>query len=198
MEAYVLDVTPLKKNEKLLLNLLPPKRREKALACAREEDRLQQIGAGLLLSHVLGVTRDEDLVENEYGAPRLAFGSPCFSLSHSGKFVLLAVSMLPVGADIQKIQPVRPGLLQRMATAEELESGIEFFTLFTRKEAMMKATGLGFSLLPKSFSVVDPLTFQGETYYFHTFQQEGYVLSFAGQEKQPPVFRELSLNFVTL
>lgn len=152
------------------------------------------LGAGLLLYHVLGVKADEDLIFNEYGAPRLREGSPCFSLSHSGEYALLTVSSLPVGADIEKIHPVRKGLFARMAADGEKEEGMDFFTLFTRKEAMMKASGRGFSLSPKGFSVTEPLFYEDAWYYFHTFYREGYVLSFAAQEKQPPLVEELFIK----
>lgn len=159
-----------------------------------EEDRLLSLGAGLLLYHVLGVKADEDLIFNAYGAPRLREGSPCFSLSHSGEYALLAVSPLPVGADIEKIRPVRKGLFARMAAEGEAEENMDFFTLFTRKEAMMKAGGRGFSLSPKGFSVAEPLFYEGAWYSFHTFYREGYILSFAAQEKQPPAMKELFLK----
>lgn len=194
MNAYLLHVPPLAAHENEILPLLTPARREKALACPLEEDRLLSLGTGLLLYHVLGVKADEDLLFNEYGAPRLREGSPCFSLSHSGEYALLAVSSLPVGADIEKIHPVRKGLFARMAAKGEQEEHMDFFTLFTRKEAMMKASGRGFSLSPKGFSVAEPLFYEGARYYFHTFYREEYVLSFAAQEKQPPVVKELFLK----
>lgn len=198
MNAYLLHTVPLKGREEELLHLLPPGRQQKVLPCAQEEKRLQQLGAGLLLYHVLGVRRDCQLEANPYGAPRLVAGKPFFSLSHSGEYVLLAVSDAPVGADIEKIHPVRPRLFSHMATEEELESDMDFFTLFTRKEAMMKASGLGFSLPPKSFSVLEPLVYEGQLYHFYTLYRGEYVLSFATQEKQPPTVQELSLKDMEL
>lgn len=194
MDAYLLHAPSLSGHENRILPLLPPNRREKALACPLEEDRLQSMGAGLLLYHVLGVRKDEDIVYNEHGAPRLRGGTPCFSLSHSGDYALLAVSPVPVGADIQKIRPVRPGLFARMAA--EGEEGLDYFTLFTCKEAMMKASGLGFALSPKSFSVTEPLAYQGAVYNFYTRRRGEYVLSFAVQEKQPPQVQELSIETI--
>lgn len=194
MNAYLLHTAPLKGREEECLPLLPHERQRKVLACTQEEDRLQSLGAGLLLYRVLGVKEDGQLEVNPYGAPRLSAGSPFFSLSHSGEYALLAVSDAPVGADIQLRKPFRPTLLSKVATKEEMVSNMDFFTLFTRKEAMMKASGLGFSLPPKSFSVLEPLVYEGKVYHFFTLCRGEYVLSFAAQEKQPPAVQELLLR----
>lgn len=194
MNAYLLYTAPLKGREEEYLPLLPLERQRKVLACAQEEDRLLSLGAGLLLYRVLGVQVDSQLEVNPYGAPRLSAGSPFFSLSHSGEYALLAVSDAPVGADIQLRKPLRTNLLSRIATQEEMASNMDFFTLFTRKEAMMKASALGFSLFPKSFSVLEPFVYEGQAYHFFTLDRGEYVLSFATQEKQPPTVQEPSLQ----
>lgn len=77
-----------------------------------------------------------------------------FSLSHSGEYVLCAVSCREVGADIQKIQPADVGklakrffsgseylALERCGPAEERQR--LFFELWSRKEAYGKLTGEG-------------------------------------------------------
>jgi len=77
-----------------------------------------------------------------------------FNLSHSGDYVLCAVSGLEVGADLQKIQPVDVRKLAKRffsepecRTLERCENDKErqrlFFRLWTRKEAWGKLTGEG-------------------------------------------------------
>lgn len=77
-----------------------------------------------------------------------------FSLSHSGEYVLCAVSRREVGADVQKIQPVDVGKLaerffseSECRTLERCESEGErqrlFFGFWARKEAYGKLTGKG-------------------------------------------------------
>ena len=83
------------------------------------------------------------------------------------------------------------GELPRPMRPEELAAGMEFFTLFTRKEAMMKASGLGFALPPRSFSVLEPCLYAGRLYHFSTLLRPGYVLSFAAGEPAPPELRVL-------
>ncbi len=77
-----------------------------------------------------------------------------FSLSHSGEYVLCAVSEKDIGADIQKMQPVDYGklagrfyareecsLLEQCATNEEGQ--VLFYRLWARKESLGKLTGQG-------------------------------------------------------
>ena len=77
-----------------------------------------------------------------------------FSLSHSGDYVLCAVSRREIGADIQKLQPVdvlklsrrfysEPECLALERCADEKEMQRLFFDLWSRKEAWGKLTGKG-------------------------------------------------------
>lgn len=77
-----------------------------------------------------------------------------FSLSHSGEYVLCAVSCREIGADIQKLQPAEVWKLAKRFYAESeclaLEQCISeeerrrlFFALWSRKEAYGKLMGTG-------------------------------------------------------
>lgn len=63
-----------------------------------------------------------------------------FSLSHTASYVLCAVSEAPVGADIEAIRSVRPGVPERVCTPDELLL-FEFFELWTLKESFIKVSG---------------------------------------------------------
>ncbi len=88
------------------------------------------------------------------GKPYLAGGPFFFSLSHSGDYVLCAVSGQEVGADIQKMQQADYGkLASRFFAGEECrlleqcrseeDRRMLFYWLWTRKEALGKLTGRG-------------------------------------------------------
>ncbi|WP_158795401.1 4'-phosphopantetheinyl transferase superfamily protein [Pedobacter sp. L105] len=75
-----------------------------------------------------------------------------FNLSHAGNYVVIAVSQLPVGVDIEFIKKDFKFMdLMEMCFSEEESSFIlsnedqlsSFFLLWTRKEAILKATGEG-------------------------------------------------------
>ncbi|MGI8750913.1 MAG: 4'-phosphopantetheinyl transferase family protein [Acidimicrobiales bacterium] len=102
-----------------------------------------------------------------HGLPRLVGGGASFNLSHSGLHVLVAVGEGPVGADIEDAdrRPVSDGVIRRCCTATEQTwlAGVAagdrpaaFLDLWTRKEAVAKALGLGLVLPFSSFEVAGP------------------------------------------
>lgn len=85
-----------------------------------------------------------------------------FNLSHSGQYVLCAVSDKPIGVDIEQIKPFRAGMLARYFTETEAayvwgdmtpssetvtdsEICARFYRTWTAKEAYVKMTGTGIS-----------------------------------------------------
>lgn len=75
-----------------------------------------------------------------------------FNVSHSGDYVFTAISPSPIGVDIEAIDPQfdYPPLLNKHFSIEEqsfITSGknkqLNFYVLWTRKEAILKASGEG-------------------------------------------------------
>jgi 4'-phosphopantetheinyl transferase len=72
-----------------------------------------------------------------------------YNLSHSGDWIVLAIAQLPVGADVEFVDPLFSfqDIVQDNFSREESDyistSPKRFFTLWTRKEAILKATGQG-------------------------------------------------------
>lgn len=89
-----------------------------------------------------------------HGRPRLVDRSSSFSLSHSESRVVVAVAEGPVGADVEDItrRPVAERVIRRCCCAGELawlagrpagDRPVDFLRLWTKKEALTKALGLG-------------------------------------------------------
>lgn len=131
--------------------LLPPWRRERWERLRHEPARRESLCAGLLYAFALkkrGVSPDEPVTLLPAGKPVLAGRDDLyFSLSHSGRYAICAVSGAPVGADVQELRDVKPSMARRFHPRERdwLESRTEeewlgcFFRLLTRKEAWVKA-----------------------------------------------------------
>ena len=71
-----------------------------------------------------------------------------FNISHSGNFVVIAISPLPVGIDIEFIKEdfEYHSILNDCFTPLELSqinTVVDFYTFWTRKEAILKATAEG-------------------------------------------------------
>ncbi|MDR1052017.1 MAG: 4'-phosphopantetheinyl transferase superfamily protein [Deltaproteobacteria bacterium] len=155
-----------------VLALIPRSRRQKALRIRPPGDRARSLAASLMLREVLDVRDDDDLVFGPAGRPGLSpkklrdLGADrlSFSLSHSGDWVALAVGgPAPLGVDVEKRrrEPVPPALMKRTLSPEELlalpEPGpFAFIRVWTLKEALAKALGLGLTLPLDSFSVWPP------------------------------------------
>lgn len=82
------------------------------------------------------------------GKPYLpAYPELHFSLSHSGDFVVCAISSVPVGVDLELPRPVHPGIAARwFSPAEQAllkQEPSAFFDLWMAKEAVLKEIGCG-------------------------------------------------------
>lgn len=164
VDVWRVDLNPGPGHTARLEKALSPIERTQAVAFRFPRDRLRFIvRRGALrhvLSHYTGIRPGALLFSRlPGGKPRLAVrsGSPTpeFSVTRSENRALIAVSIHgPVGVDIEFVRPVAeldslaerffaPGeraALQRVPKNQWITA---FFTLWTRKEAVLKAAGLG-------------------------------------------------------
>lgn len=129
---------------------LPPWRRERTERLKNADSRQESLSAGLLLGHVMdrwGISPWEPVMVLPAGKPVFAGREDIwFSLSHSGRYAMCAVSHQGVGADVQKLRHVNLSMARRLhpeerdwlsrQRPEEWEDA--FFRLWTRKEAWVK------------------------------------------------------------
>ena len=122
----------------------------------------------ILLSRYLNMSpASVEIAVKEHGRPILAEGAAGlhFNLSHSGEMALIVISATEfVGVDVEQVRdiPNAVDLARRYFVPSEiaaigLVSGAErlatFFRIWTRKEAVIKALGLGLSFPLDRFSV---------------------------------------------
>ena len=102
-----------------------------------------------------------------HGRPRLVGGEASFNLSHSGPHAVVAVGEGPVGADIEDAarRPVAAGVVRRCCSDAEQtwlagvpagDRAAAFLGLWTKKEAVAKALGLGLVLPFAALEVTGP------------------------------------------
>lgn len=183
MKLYMLKTEELSPAEIQLLRLCFPKRSARAQRMLRQEDRLQILGAGLLLHDALGIVDEDCLRVSSEGRPYLEQG-PSFSLSHSGGRCVLAVGEGRIGVDLEKLQPSNLLAAQAALTAEELAwiqpQPIErFHILWTRKESLYKAQG-GYRD-PKQIPALEGR--QPPVLRLFSSLTEGYALSLCTEEE---------------
>jgi 4'-phosphopantetheinyl transferase len=154
-----------------LLSILSPDERERALRFHFEIDqRRSVIGRGylrLLLGRILDLQAEGLRIENnEFGKPGLATSQSLqFNVSHSGEWILIAIARRrAVGVDVERIRTdlELDSIAARFFSTNEcqiLDSLVgparyeAFFACWTRKEAYVKATGLGLSVALDQFDV---------------------------------------------
>lgn len=149
-----------------LLGRVPAWRREAALRLALPDDRARSLCAFLLARYAVKRETGEELEArpSPSGRPEAARPGVFFSLSHSGGAVACAVGDSPVGADVERIRPVRTEALARRFFAPEETRALlrlpperrlaAFFELWTRKESYLKALGTGLARPLSSFCVL--------------------------------------------
>lgn len=76
------------------------------------------------------------------GKPYLDGAPFCFNLSHSGDYVVCALSDTAVGVDIEKIVPISIKVMRRFLSPAAL-SPVEQMRLWTRYESYGKLRGIG-------------------------------------------------------
>ena len=185
------DIRALRAHQEAAVPLLSKERQSRIARLRAADDRLRVMAAGLLLRYAFQ-DRAEKILLSESGKPYL-LGEPCFSLSHGGDLAVLAVSDLPVGADVEPCaREASPAVLQKVLTEQEKqwlkEGNGTFAELWTRKESVMKADGRGLALAPGSFEVLDDRVF---FYTLSSFEISGHSVAIAAENPAPFVLEEV-------
>lgn len=143
-----------------------------------------------LLSWVLaaeyGISPLPEVARTEEGKPYFpSLPALCFNLSHTGPYILCAVSSKPVGVDIEQLRPRRDSLPRYAFTQEEYAQyealggdWPAFYTLWTRKEAWCKYTGEG---LRRSWGTAPPVS----GLCFGTYNGTDWRAAVCGEEAAP-------------
>lgn len=151
-----------------LMPLLTPQRKERIERLVHTEDVMRALMGERLIRDVikreLGIQGAAVRIEtNAYGKPCLA-GSPGFhfNLSHSGRWVVCAVGVRPVGIDVEREGEADWEAAASFFSDEEQRDlaavpaehrRSHFYRLWTLKESFMKCTGKGFFIDPVSFTI---------------------------------------------
>ena len=166
-----------------LTALLPPGRQERLLRVKDPSRRREPLCAYLLLRLALRETYGWKTLPDIALSPQ---GKPCFpdhsdvhfNLSHTSGAVLAGVSDAPIGVDIERLRPVSPAALRRLAPGVEER---DFFPCWVRREARAKLDGAHMDALLRAET---PLR-EGEFYYpLDTFP--GYAAGVATNHPEPP------------
>lgn len=169
VNIWRLRINPLCDQLSDLLSGLSSSEQERCLAYYRAGDRLRYAVCRVVLRRLLAARLGcqpaaVQIIFNPHGKPQLPPGAGLhFNLSHSGRYALLAISERgPVGVDVEyRYDSGVSSDLQSCLTEDERhycamhpQPALSFFQVWSGKEALLKALGLGVAQHLRDVSVV--------------------------------------------
>jgi 4'-phosphopantetheinyl transferase len=193
--------------------LLHAAERQRALAMAHRHTMHEFVKTRalvrLLLSKHAGLpASDLEIATGACGKPYLSNVTGLhFNVSHSHGLALVAVASAPVGVDIERIDAsvdifgvarsvFSNSEIARLRATPGQRQGDVFFSMWTRKEAYLKATGLGFSsalpdiTVPSTASKISDHTDSAEAPAWHAFDlpaPENFKAALVVAQKAPTI-----------
>jgi 4'-phosphopantetheinyl transferase len=200
---YCIRIADFKTRLELLNACLDANEIKRAIGYKQEKDRQRFIVSRAMLRIILAKYLDKqpatvEFYTDENKKPHVKnTGTDLhFNISHTDDFVVITVDNTPVGIDLEKINGtfVFENILEKIFTADEIKaiqdnddhSRHMFYRLWTRKEALLKASGKGIDNdiphIPSLDGVHHTSISQGGIWDVHTFGlQDTYLCSVAFQ-----------------
>ncbi|KKI89721.1 4-phosphopantetheinyl transferase [Bacillus sp. SA1-12] len=197
------------------LNTLPDNERQRILRFHKLEDQQRTLLGHLAIRNLLQdkltiPVHSLSIIRDQYGRPYLdpSHGFEIdFNLSHSGKWILTAMTAAgKIGVDVEEIKSIDLSVAKLCFTQEEMnffqmihpdEQLPFFFSIWTLKEAYVKAIGKGL-LCPMDgfgFNMEDwsqnKLTLRTSLHSYHSFHfklfqiEKNYVAAVCSTESEP-------------
>jgi len=150
-----------------LINCVGSKK-SKILSFTHYSDALRSLAADILIRNIIIDkfklnNSDIHFQYNKYGKPSLSRVEGFhFNISHSGIWVVCAISNKSIGIDIEKIESMEELIVKRFFSQQEKEDLYfladsqrrdYFYDLWTLKESYIKAKGKGLSIALNSFTI---------------------------------------------
>lgn len=155
-------------NPEIFSKLLPLDKMNRIKRFYKKEDMFRALVADILTRWIISkkfkINLKDIIFEFEsHGKPFIKnIQNIHFNNSHSGDWIVCAVHELPIGIDIEKINPIDFAIAKRFFSEtenielfkKEGQAKLEyFFDLWTLKESYIKATGKGLSTPLNAFSI---------------------------------------------
>lgn len=185
IRLFVADLDLGFNHRHFLLKNISDSQKEKALKFKNEKDQIRS----LLSSYFVNQLSKEEILKNEMGKPYFSNG-PFFNVSHSGKYVMMAVANKEVGVDIEENIEKNMDILLKIfneAEAKMIKEHADFYYLWCAKESLIKCIGSSVSHIKEVPSL--PLnglkTFKGKDYQCQTFFYEKHIVSITREGNEP-------------
>ena len=185
IRLIITDIDLAKEHSRYLLKNISAEQKEKALRFKNEKDQLRS----MLSSYLVNQLSKEEILKNAYGKPYFALG-PYFNISHSGKYVIMAISSKEVGVDIEENVEKDMDVLLKIfneAEAKMVKEHADFYYLWCAKDSLIKCIGASINKIKEIPSL--PLnglkTFKGKDYQCQTFIYDKHIISITREGNEP-------------
>jgi len=189
VEIFYSSINSLKDHEIIhYLQVLPSEMRKEILRNKLIEARKAKLIGRLMLLHQLNCSKSgyslEDWELDKAKKPFIKNWNN-FNISHSGEFVVLCISTHMVGIDIEQIKDLEDfftlsaffTLDEKRFVANSSQPAYAFYEIWVKKEAYLKAVGIGLSIKLDSFSCLGQMiSFNNLNFSFtQLFIHPGYI-----------------------
>ena len=185
VKLYVIDIELAYRHKKTLLESVSEVQKTKALKFKNEPDQIRSLASSYLMTKL----SKEPLQFNDMGKPFYQNG-PYFNVSHSGQYIVMAVSNKEVGVDIEENNDKDMSALIRIfneAEAKMIKEHADFYYLWCAKESLIKCIGSSVSKIKEvpalPFNGVK--SFKGQDYYCKTFIEDKHIISITRAGNEP-------------
>lgn len=177
VKLFIVNIDLGLSHRHFLLKNINETQKEKVLRFKNEKDQIRS----MISSYLMNSLSKEELLFNEMGKPFYKNG-PFFNVSHSGKFVIMAVSNKEIGVDIEENKEIDMSPLIKIFNEAEvklIKEHADFYYLWCAKESLIKCMGSSINKIKEVPSL--PLnglkTFKGKDYQCQTFIYEKHIVS---------------------
>ena len=184
VKLVVLDVELAFHHKKTLLSKVNDAQKEKAYKFKNEVDQIRSLASSCLINSL----SKEPLLFNDTGKPFFEKG-PFFNVSHSGQYIVMAVSSREIGVDIEECIEKDMSSLIRIfneAEAKMIKEHADFYYLWGAKESLIKCIGSSINKIKEIPSL--PLngikTYKGKDYQCKSFVYDKHIVSLTRESKE--------------
>lgn len=130
----------------------------------RDESKMGYAILADILKTKFGITyQAKNIFKKPNGKPYIKDSLICFNISYCQDYIACAVGQQEIGVDIEQPRELRPKLLPKILTPEEISDGVDPLQAWVMKEAYGKLLGEGLAL---GFASISIDTILGKRPYF--------------------------------
>ena len=185
VKLYTIDINTAFHHKKVLLENVNESQKEKAFKFKNEIDQIRSLTSSYLMNSL----SKEPLLFNDMGKPFYENG-PYFNVSHSGQYIVMAVSNKDIGVDIEENNDKDMSSLIRIfneAEAKMIKEHADFYYLWCAKESLIKCIGSSINRIKEipALPLNGAKAFNGKQYYVKTFIEDKHIISITRLSDEP-------------